>query len=134
MRNPNAVRPWQHVLDPLYGYLLLGARMVEAPTKYAAGYNFGPEPANELTVEELIKISIQTWGSGSYQVEIDPNQLHEAGLLKLDITKAKSDLDWKPFLNASETIEWTIDWYKTPSAEKANKTARQVSEYFDRIG
>lgn len=130
LRNPGAVRPWQHVLDPLYGYLLLGAKMAEDPITFADAYNFGPEPENELTVEELVKISIDTWGSGSYEVQQTEGQLHEAGLLKLDITKAKKTLDWAPILNAKETISWTIDWYKTNRQEWGLKTQNQVKEYF----
>lgn len=133
IRSPKSVRPWQHVLDPLGGYLILGAKMIEDPVKYASGYNFGPEPESELTVEQLIQISIETWGSGTYEIQSNPNQLHEAGLLKLDITKAKTVLDWKPLLNANETIKWTIDWYKAPETEKAAKTKIQVREYFNLI-
>ena len=133
LRNPNAVRPWQHVLDPLYGYLLLGAKMAQNPVKYADAYNFGPEPENELTVEELIKISIHTWGSGSYEIQQKEDQLHEAGLLKLDITKAKTTLNWQPQLNAQDTISWTIDWYKTESENWGSKTRNQVIQYLEKL-
>ena len=133
LRNPNAVRPWQHVLDPLFGYLLLGARMAKDPVKFASAYNFGPEPENELTVEELIKIAIKTWGSGEYEIQQVEGQRHEAGLLKLDITKAKSTLGWKPVLNAHDTVSWTISWYKTPIENWAEKTTNQVKEYFNKI-
>ena len=133
LRNPGAVRPWQHVLDPLFGYLLLGAKMTHDPVKYADAYNFGPEPENELTVEELVKISIETWGSGTYEVQQKEGQLHEAGLLKLDITKAKTTLNWKPKLNAKDTIAWTIDWYKTSSDNWGEKTTQQVREYFNKL-
>jgi CDP-glucose 4,6-dehydratase len=121
------------VLDPLYGYLLLGARMSQDPVSFATAYNFGPEPENELTVEELIQISIETWGSGSYEVQQVEGQLHEAGLLKLDITKAKTMLDWKPLLNAKETVSWTIDWYKTAPEDWEQKTITQVTDYLNRI-
>ena len=133
LRNPGAVRPWQHVLDPLFGYLLLGAKMANDPVKYADAYNFGPEPENELTVEELVKISIETWESGTYEVQQKEGQLHEAGLLKLDITKAKTTLNWEPKLNAKDTIAWTIDWYKTASDKWGEKTTQQVREYFNKL-
>lgn len=133
IRNPHAVRPWQHVLDPLFGYLLLGAKMAQEPTKYASAYNFGPESENELTVEALIKIAIKTWGAGTYEIQQVEGQLHEAGLLKLDITKAKSTLGWKPILNAHDTVFWTIDWYKTPPTQWKEKTKSQVQEYFKMI-
>ena len=133
LRNPGAVRPWQHVLDPLYGYLLLGAKMAQDPVKYADAYNFGPEPENELTVEELVKISIETWGSGTYEIQQIEGQLHEAGLLKLDITKAKNTLGWEPQLNAKDTVSWTIDWYKTPSENWGEKTKQQIQAYFQKL-
>ena len=133
LRNPGAVRPWQHVLDPLFGYLLLGARMTQDPVKFADAYNFGPEPENELTVEELIKISIDTWGSGSYEIQQVEGQRHEAGLLKLNIQKAKTTLGWKPMLNAKDTVSWTIDWYKTPASDWKQKTTDQVTSYFSKI-
>lgn len=133
LRNPGAVRPWQHVLDPLYGYLLLGAKMAKDPVNFADAYNFGPEPENELTVEELVKISIKTWGSGSYEVQQKEGQLHEAGLLKLDITKAKTVLNWQPRLNAEDTVSWTIDWYKTPAENWGTKTVQQVQSYFEKL-
>ncbi len=133
LRNPKAVRPWQHVLDPLFGYLLLGARMASDPVNFASAYNFGPEPENELTVEELIKIAIKTWGSGEYEVQQTEGQLHEAGLLKLDISKVKSTLGWKPMLNAHDSVSWTIDWYKTASHKQGNKTVAQVQEYFSKL-
>lgn len=133
LRNPGAVRPWQHVLDPLFGYLLLGAKMTQQPAVFADAYNFGPEPENELTVEELVQISIKTWGSGTYEVQQKEGQLHEAGLLKLDITKAKKSLGWQPKLNAEETISWTIDWYKTASEDWGTKTIEQVQAYFQKV-
>ena len=133
LRNPEAVRPWQHVLDPLFGYLLLGARMAQDPVKYADAFNFGPEPENELTVEELIQIAIKTWGSGEYEIQKVEGQRHEAGLLKLNINKAKSTLGWKPLLNAKDTVSWTIDWYKTPANKWEQKTINQVQEYFSKI-
>lgn len=132
LRNPGAVRPWQHVLDPLFGYLLLGVKMAQDPINFGEAYNFGPNPENELTVEELVQISIETWGSGTYEVQQKEGQLHEAGLLKLDITKAKAKLNWQPKLNAKETISWTIDWYKTASENWGEKTVQQVHAYFQK--
>lgn len=133
IRNPNAIRPWQHVLDPLFGYLLLGAKMHQDPIRYPGDYNFGPDSTNELTVEELIKLSIKTWGSGTYKVKNEKTQKHEAGILKLDTTKARTLLNWSPMLNAKQTISWTIDWYKTGSDQQANKTRKQVQDYFNTL-
>ena len=133
IRNPHAVRPWQHVLDPLAGYLLLGAKMNIDPVTFASNYNFGPEPEGELTVKELIEIAIKTWGQGNFKVHQTSQQVHEAGLLKLDIEKAKKELGWKPLLPAANTIEWTIDWYKTEKEERAQKTLNQVDDYLSML-
>ncbi len=130
VRNPAAVRPWQHVLDPLSGYLTLGARMTQDPVKYAGAYNFGPEPGNDLTVEGLIKTAIETWGSGAYETPDIPEKPHEAGLLKLDITKAKKELGWQPVFDARRAIEETIAWYQYPG-DRAQFTRQQTDRYFD---
>jgi CDP-glucose 4,6-dehydratase len=113
IRNPNAVRPWQHVIEPLFGYLELGLKLNSDPIKFAQAYNFGPNTEDALSVEEMVNKSIQNWGSGSYQSLIDTNNSpHEAGLLKLDINKALNELNWKPLFNASTAVERTINWYK----------------------
>jgi CDP-glucose 4,6-dehydratase len=113
VRNPNAVRPWQHVLEPIKGYLQLGAKLAEQPVKFSQAYNFGPYMADTLTVGEVVQKAIAIWGGG--EIEIQQNKLapHEAGLLKLDINKAVNDLEWRPRLNAEQAITNTIEWYKT---------------------
>ena len=112
IRNPKAVRPWQHVFEPLFGYLELGLKLNSDPIKYAQAYNFGPNTNDALSVEEMVFRSIKSWGAGKYNVEVNSNNPHEAGLLKLDITKATTELNWKPVLNAQTAVELTINWYK----------------------
>lgn len=112
IRNPDAVRPWQHVLEPLVGYLLLGSKLLIDPLFYSDAYNFGPGLNDALPVIEMVKLSIREWGEGKYEVFKDSKQPHEAGLLKLDISKAINDLNWKPKYYALQTIEKTIAWYK----------------------
>jgi CDP-glucose 4,6-dehydratase len=129
VRNPHAVRPWQHVLEPLSGYLLLGMLLHEQPAQYAKAYNFGPLPQDHVQVSELVKTAITCWGNGEWRDTSDPAQPHEAGLLKLDITRAQRELGWKPKLNAFEAIAWTIDWYKQPQAEQAAFTLQQIKNY-----
>ena len=129
VRNPNAVRPWQHVLEPLGGYLLVGALLNKDPEKYATAYNFGPLPADHLTVKELVEIAIKVWGNGKWEDTSSPNAVHEANLLKLDIAKAKEELGWIPKLNASEAISWTIEWYKKPVAEQLAFSVEQIKTY-----
>jgi len=112
IRNPKAVRPWQHVIEPLFGYLELGLKLNSDPINYAQAYNFGPNTNDALSVEEMVVKSIKCWASGAYKVEVNSNNPHEAGLLKLDITKATTELNWKPVLNAQSSVELTINWYK----------------------
>jgi len=113
VRNPNSVRPWQHVLEPLFGYLKLGAKLRESPGLFSEAYNFGPTTDNTLPVSEMVQLAINAWGSGTYEIEKNKNHPHEAGLLKLDITKAIAEIKWKPVMNAVESVERTIEWYKT---------------------
>jgi CDP-glucose 4,6-dehydratase len=112
IRNPMSVRPWQHVLEPLFGYLLLGLKLEQQPIDFSQAYNFGPNSDNTLPVFEMVQLAINAWGSGNYEIVEDKNQPHEAGLLKLDISKVIAEMNWKPNMNAVESVEQTIDWYK----------------------
>lgn len=113
IRNPNSVRPWQHVIEPLFGYLELGEKLNSDPIKYAQPFNFGPNTSDVLSVEEMVKKSIDYWGTGTYKAVFDSNNPHEAGLLKLDISKALINFNWKPIFNVQVAIERTIKWYKS---------------------
>jgi CDP-glucose 4,6-dehydratase len=117
IRSPKAVRPWEHVLEPLSGYMLLAQKMWEHPTEYCEGWNFGPEQESVLTVWEVATAMIKNFGYGELKDVSDPNALHEANLLMLDITKAKTRLGWKPRLNAKQTAILTSDWYKRYKSE-----------------
>lgn len=112
IRNPESIRPWQHVIEPLFGYLELGVKLDLNPIKYAQAYNFGPGISDSLAVENMVAKAIECWGSGSFRIDISSSNPHEAGLLKLDISKALNDLRWKPVFNAHTAIERTINWYK----------------------
>ncbi len=111
IRNPNSVRPWQHVLEPVIGYLLLGVNLTNDPMKFSQAYNFGPHLSDALSVKEMLQLAIESWGKGAYIVEKVEGQPHEAGLLKLDISKAISDLKWQPKMNAKMAVSMTMDWY-----------------------
>jgi CDP-glucose 4,6-dehydratase len=134
IRNPNSIRPWQHVVEPLLGYLLLGLKAAEAPLVYSQAYNFGPNVGDALSVKEMVRIAIDFWGKGSYEVHKDNNQLHEAGLLKLDITKALNELMWRPKLNAQKAVEKTIIWYKTFYYERENIISITENQILDILG
>jgi len=112
IRSPSSIRPWQHVIEPIFGYLELGMKLNVNPQKYSQAYNFGPNTYDALSVETMVQKSIEIWGTGSYKTDIDANNPHEAGLLKLDISKALNELNWKPVLNAQDAVERTINWYK----------------------
>jgi len=131
VRNPKSVRPWQHVIEPLFGYLELGIKLNTDPRKYGQAFNFGPDTSDALSVEEMVKKSIENWGSGSYKPVVDVNSPHEAGLLKLDISKALNELNWKPVFDAHTAIERTINWYKCYySGAEASELMQLDIEYF----
>jgi CDP-glucose 4,6-dehydratase len=131
IRNPKSIRPWQHVLEPLSGYLLLGALLYNEPDSFNQAFNFGPKPDDHLTVQELVQQAIKIWGSGSWKDISDIHQPHEASLLQLDISKAEKKLHWTPKLTASEAIEWTVNWYKKPDDEKLNYSLEQINRFFE---
>ncbi len=112
IRNPDSVRPWQHVVEPLYAYLLLGLKLADDPVKYATAYNFGPVSIDCWRVEKMVEEVIRSWGGGTFLMVKEPNKPHEAGLLKLDINKAEKDLGWRPAFSAAEAIRLTVNWYK----------------------
>ncbi len=130
VRNPNAVRPWQHVLEPLSGYLQLAMLLDKDPQHYSKAYNFGPLPGDHLSVKELVEEAIKSWGSGSWSDVSDPAQPHEAGLLKLDITRANNELKWNPKLSAKDAVTWTLNWYKQPNSKQADFSFQQIKDYF----
>ena len=133
LRNPNAVRPWQFVLEPLIGYLLLGTKLFLDPINFSNAYNFGPNSNDVLTVEAMVEKAISIYGNGKYKVEDQRNQPHEAGLLKLDISKANDELKWFPKYNSEDAIKNTINWYKIYKDDIANIdefTEMQIREYF----
>ncbi len=130
IRSPKAVRPWQHVLEPLGGYLLLAKKIWEEPTRYCEGWNFGPEPAGAQPVWVVAEAVVKAYGSGSLQDLSDPNALHEAQLLMLDISKARYRLGWRPRLDMARTVALTVDWYKRYRTEDVyNLCAEQIRTY-----
>jgi CDP-glucose 4,6-dehydratase len=112
IRNRHSVRPWEHVLEPLSGYLLLAQKMWEYPTEYCEGWNFGPKMDAVVPVWEVATMLTKEMGRGELLDQTDPNAPHEANLLMLDITKAQTRLNWHPRLSTAEAISLTADWYK----------------------
>ena len=112
IRSPKAVRPWEHVLEPLSGYMLLAQKMWENPTSYCEGWNFGPESDSVSTVWDVAAVLTKEFGFGVLKDSSEPNAVHEAKFLMLNISKAKTRLGWKPRLNMEQCISLVADWYK----------------------
>jgi CDP-glucose 4,6-dehydratase len=129
LRNPQAVRPWQHVLEPLFVYLALAEKMVTDPVTLASAFNIGPEKTDVLTVEHVTQQFIQSFGRGNYNIEQHINQPHEANLLMLDNSKIKKTLNWTPQFNAAQAIKITADWYANKEQNAAEKCLRQIEGY-----
>ena len=117
IRSPKAVRPWEHVLEPLSGYMLLAQKMWDNPTEYCEGWNFGSDQESVLTVWEVASAITESFGFGELKDVSGSNAFHEANLLMLNINKAKTRLGWYPRLNAKQTAVLTSDWYKRYKTE-----------------
>ncbi|MDR1884358.1 MAG: CDP-glucose 4,6-dehydratase [Prevotella sp.] len=133
IRNKKAIRPWQHVLEPLSGYLQLAQKMWNEPVSYCEGWNFGPGAESIATVWDVASKVIDNYGKGELTDSSDPNAVHEAGLLMLDISKAKFKLGWEPRMNLNQCIELTVDWYKQyQSASVYDLCVKQIGKYLGR--
>lgn len=124
LRNPLATRPWQHVLEPLSGYLLLAARLLEVPARYSGAWNFGPDTGTVRTVGELVEQVVTLWGSGMVKIKPEAEAPYEANLLQLNTDKARIDLGWQPCWGMERSIAETVAWYKRTHAGEA---AQEVS-------
>ena len=133
IRSPKSIRPWQHVLDPLYGYLLLGTRLLNEGPAYSGPWNFGPGDGEICTVEELIRKACSLWGKGRFELDRQ-NHPHEANWLRLDSSKARVRLDWRPLYSVEEALRRSIEWYRlfyaggNPKAMK-KVTLEQIKHY-----
>lgn len=129
IRNPNSTRPWQFVLEPLYGYLILAKDQYNGIERNE-GWNFGPERESMITVEKVTNDLVNKWGSGKVVVQKDSSNKHEAGLLFLDCTKSKTKLHWKPKLDVYETIDYIVEWYKNYKTENVYLlTVKQIRAF-----
>ena len=136
LRNPDAVRPWQHVLDPLYGYLLLGSRLLEEGAPWAEAWNFGPAEGEAVAVGDLARRIAARWDRVRTVVDQDPTAPREAEYLQLDATKARTRLGWAEHVGLDDAIAWTVDWYRrglADPASAADAVAGQLSAYAERV-
>jgi len=132
IRNPNAVRPWQHVLEPLHGYLLLAEHLFKEGRAFAEGWNFGPDDESAVPVGTIVQKMEALWGGDvRSEINVDPKAVHEATLLQLDCTKATEQLEWQPKLDLDETLKWTVEWYRALHQGKDMRafTLEQIKQY-----
>ncbi len=135
LRNSHAVRPWQHVLEPLSGYLMLAQRLYEEGDKWVGSWNFGPRIADMIEVGQLADKIIETWGCGSWETAAQSEGLHEAPALRLDSTKAIEQLEWRPRLRIDKAVKMTVEWYRKVLQESSpdpyEVSRRQLAEYLE---
>lgn len=130
IRSPKSIRPWEHVLEPLSGYMLLAQKMWNYPTEYCEGWNFGPESDTMLTVWEIASTIIDNFGFGKLRDVSDSKTLHEANILLLNINKAKTKLGWKPRLSPRQSVMLTSDWYKRYKTENVyNLCIEEITKF-----
>ncbi|WP_342110961.1 CDP-glucose 4,6-dehydratase [Methylobacterium sp. SI9] len=136
IRNPNATRPWQHVLEPLSGYVTLAEHLLkEDGDAYAESWNFGPDAGSDRNVRDVVEATYRHWGSGRWEHEKGP-QVHEANYLKLDSSKSRALLNWKPRWDFENTIAKSVEWYRADGdhADTLAVTRRQIEQYLSATG
>jgi CDP-glucose 4,6-dehydratase len=132
IRRPLAIRPWQHVLEPVMGYIQLAEKLLRSDgARYATAFNFGPAESNAQTVEWIVERMAKSWGGeAKWEIDADPG-VHEAGYLKLDASRARAELGWKPRLQLETTLGWLVEWYKAwqSGADMQKFTMDQIMAY-----
>ncbi len=135
VRNPMAIRPWQHVLEPINGYLKLAERLLAQESQFATSWNFGPAEEDAWPVSRIADTLAEAWGDGASWAQDEGEHPHEAGQLKLDTSKARTLLGWKPVLPLNEGLRWTVEWSKAHSQgdDMHALTLKQIAEYETRL-
>ncbi len=132
IRSPDAIRPWQHVLEPLSGYLLIGQKLLEGNRTFAESWNFGPGDDGTLKVGDVVKIAVRHWEKILYEIQSSETvPLHEAKLLKLDCSKARFRLGWKNIWNIEKSVEKTVMWYRHFYENRTILTRQNLYEYIN---
>lgn len=136
IRNPEAIRPWQHVLEPLAGYLMLAERLGTDGHEWAEGWNFGPPANDALTVREIAERTVARWDQGSIEYTPAADDPEEAHQLRLDASKSVERLGWRPFLSAGQAVDLTVDWYRGYALDPASarsSTESQIRAYAEHV-
>lgn len=136
IRSPRAIRPWQHVLEPLCGYLKLSKCLYTHGNSFSGGWNFGPDTDSICNVRLIVEKIFNLWGKNKAQINLDNKQKnpHESAILKLDSSKARTRLKWKPLLNLHQSLEWTVNWYDaffTDPTKLRDLTEKQIDQYWE---
>jgi|SRR3989344_253356 len=131
IRNPQSIRPWQHVLEPLSGYLQIGQKLLQSKKEYADNWNFGPNNKSSMTVNGVVKQAKIYWNKINYEILENKSSFHETNMLKLDSIKARKKLEWKSVWDSKTTIEKTINWYKKYYDEKIILSEKDLEEYIN---
>jgi CDP-glucose 4,6-dehydratase len=131
IRRPKAVRPWQHVLEPLRGYILLAEKLLTGQSEFASAFNFGPADGDAWPVERIATTLVNLWGNGASWISDATPSVHEANYLRLDSSKARSKLGWEPQLGIESALEWTVSWYQTwnSNGDLLHATRDQIAAY-----
>ena len=134
VRNPQATRPWQHVLEPLFGYVLLAGRLLENGKQFEGAWNFGPDESGNKTVAEVLKLLEEAWAS-PLDIVTKKGHFHEAGLLMLDCAKARSELNWMPTWTVETAVAKVVEWEraKMSGANVWDYTRKQVEEFLEAV-
>jgi CDP-glucose 4,6-dehydratase len=136
IRRPNAIRPWQHVLDPLHGYIMLAQELLARPSRFASAYNFGPSDDDVWPVERIANKMVGIWGNGASWIRDSVPSVHEDHVLRLDASKARAEIGWQPRLKIETALEWTTTWYRAwdESDSMADFTEKQIYQYEELLG
>jgi CDP-glucose 4,6-dehydratase len=131
IRRPQSIRPWQHVLEPLHGYILLAERLLQGVPAFASAFNFGPSDEDAWTVERIATKMASVWGEDARWVRDSDPGAHEANYLRLDSSKARAELKWRPRLEIESALEWTAGWYRASARgeDMHSFTLEQIARY-----
>ncbi len=133
IRNPDSIRPWQHVMEPLNGYLLLASKMHKSPKKFTSPWNFGPSFSSHIKVKDLVSSIIEHYGKGEILMDTQKKELHESRFLVLDSAKSSMYLKWRQKLSIEETVAFTVEWYKNYKKPNITEIVKnQITKFFNK--